>query len=132
KRWFATTRSPISRARHGASCTDRTSPPTSSGCWPRPPPSSWSPPRSRCACTTRNVRLTSDALFPRPDEVNGAGGEREREPACLEPFLEGEVDRLLYVHVVVVVGIEDPVDDLELQARVPEALEVRALEGDAR
>ena len=60
--------------------------------------------------------------------MDRAGREGEAEAGLLEATQHAEADRLLHVHEDVVLGAEHPVDELQLQRRVSEALEVSAVE----
>lgn len=61
-------------------------------------------------------------------QQQGAGGECELDPTRLELAKNPYVDRVLVVHVRVVVGREHVVHDLEVQRVVAILLEMRSIE----
>src|SRR6056297_1379419 len=65
-----------------------------------------------------------------PGDEEGAGREGELDALGLESLVDGEVDRLLDVHVEGVVRVQHVVDDLEVEAVRSVALEVGPVEAD--
>src|SRR3546814_20455478 len=66
------------------------------------------------------------------DEFDAAGGEGELHVHVANALQQGEVDRLLGVHVLVVVRDLHDVDDLDGQLAVVEAEELRARSEERR
>lgn len=61
-------------------------------------------------------------------QVQRPDGKRELYPLFFERFINPQIDRLLCIHIVVVIGAQNVVNDFELQRELTVSLKVGAIE----